>query len=170
MAAESRLAIARAVISLEATRGHLKWKISELAKKSGVSRPLVYYHFGRSKRDVLARSLDLFGNELFGLSPERMLLMRRGKAVDSLLASRKLGQADSSFAVFYLRWRAERSIWQRKLIELEKRYQQMLRENFPRMNPEDIEALHGILFAVVAAPFLSDKGTRRLLALAHRIA
>ena len=41
-----RSRVLQAVIAAEVAKGHLKWKVSDLARHAKVSRPLIYYHFG----------------------------------------------------------------------------------------------------------------------------
>lgn len=155
--------ILHAVIALEMGKGHLKWKVSDLARKVGVSRPLIYYHFGKTKQQILDQSILLVAEEFFGLSPEREALMREGRAVESLLLSRELFFKHPDFAVFYLKWRMQKSPVQKKLVEIEERYQDMLRKYFPRLNSTAIRALHGLLYGIVTAPFLDELAIRMLL-------
>ena len=159
--------IAHGVIWLE-SKGHLQWKVAQAARKAGVSRALVYYHFGRSKREILEKSALLVAEEFFGLSPERMLLLERGKAVESLLMSRELFHANPAFALFYLKWRTAEGPLREMMIGLEERYQKALRKVF-RLPKAEITALHGLFYAVVTAPFLDEGAVRKLVRLAGRI-
>lgn len=161
--------ILHAVISLEISKGHLKWKVADLARKVGVSRPLIYYHFGKSKREILEKSLLMVAEEFFGITPEREAMLKEGRAIESLLLSRKMFLADPAFALFYLKWRMEKSPMQAKLVEIERRYQKMLARLFPRLLPAEIVALHGIFYAVVTAPFLDAAAIDLILRLTKRI-
>lgn len=161
--------ILHAVIALEVAKGHRKWSVAELARKVGVSRPLIYYHFGKTKPKILETSILLVAEEFFGLTEERVRLLTEGRAVESLLASRRLFLNNPSFALFYLRWRMTKSPIQKKLLEIETRYQTMLSELFPRAGAAEVRALHGLFYAVVTAPFLDDAAIERLIAAADRL-
>lgn len=152
-----------AVIALEVSKGHLRWKIADLARKVRVSRPLIYYHFGKTKKGILEKSLDLVAEEFFGLTPERLQMLKSGRAEETLLISRKLFLDEPAFALFYLKWRMQKSPLQERLIEIEKRYQKTLQEHFPKMKPAEVRALHGILYAVVTAPFLDEEAIKGIL-------
>lgn len=73
------------VVALETTKGHLKWKVSDLARLAKVSRPLVYYHFGKTKRAILLRCVELIAEEYFGFSEERRRMRSEGRLVESVL-------------------------------------------------------------------------------------
>lgn len=160
--------ILHAVIGLEVSKGHLRWKISDLARKVRVSRPLIYYHFGKTKQEILERSAVMVAEDFFGITPERIALLEEGRAVESLLQSRKLFLADPSFALFYLKWRTTSSPLQRRMIEIEERYQAMLQEHFPRLKKAEVVALHAMFYSVVTAPFLEEKSIKALLGLVPR--
>jgi AcrR family transcriptional regulator len=161
--------ILHAVISLEVSKGHLKWKVSDLARKVGVSRPLIYYHFGKSKREILEKTVVMVAEDYFGLTPDRVEMLQAGRAVESLLLSRKLFLANPAFAVFYLKWRMEKSPLQSKLLEVERRYQQMLSRQFPGLTKGEITALHGIFYGVVTAPFLDEAAIKTIIRVTSRI-
>lgn len=154
--------ILHAVISLEISKGHKQWKVSELARKVKVSRPLIYYHFGKTKDAILETSVRRVAEEFFGLTPERERMLKEGKAFSSLIQSRKLFLKEPSFVIFYLKCRMTESPFQRKMLETERRYQAMLQRKYPQFSPAQIKALHGLMFAVVAAPFLDEASIKVL--------
>lgn len=53
-----------AALELEAKRGHLKWTISDLSRRSGVTRSLIYYHFGHSKVGLLLEAVKTVGERI----------------------------------------------------------------------------------------------------------
>ena len=152
-----RLEILEAMLLLENEKGHLGWKISDLARAAGVSRTLVYYHFGRTKNEILDAGIEVIAIEYFGLGEDRESLLRQGKGWDSVLQTRRMILTHPSFAIFYLRWRTRpRSPIATKLAAIEERYQAMLQRAHPHLSRRKIVALHGILWGVVTAPFLDD--------------
>jgi AcrR family transcriptional regulator len=133
----------------------LRWKVSDLARATGVSRPLIYYHFGKTKKEILMTSIEMLSEFFFGLSKEREKMLYEGKAWESVLISRELFSRNPSFAIFYFRWRLIKSPMQQRLQELEKKYQIMLKKAFPTLTQEKILVLHAINQAVVTSPYLS---------------
>src|SRR5262249_15127056 len=78
-----RLDILEAMLLLENEKGHLRWKISDVARVAKVSRTLVYYYFGRTKQELLETGVELLGEEYFGLTEEREKLLHEGKGWES---------------------------------------------------------------------------------------
>lgn len=152
-----RLDILEAMLLLENEKGHLGWKISDLARAAGVSRALVYYHFGRTKPEILDAGIEVIAFEYFGLTEPRSKLLPEGRGWDSVMHTRRMLSARPSFALFYLRWRTKKSSpIGRKLAAIDARYEAMLARAFPHLSEKKIRALHGILYGVVTAPFLDD--------------
>ncbi len=58
--------ICNAVTKLEVSKGHLAWRLSDIAKEANVTRSLIYYYFGKEKEVILEEAfrfmLDLFFN------------------------------------------------------------------------------------------------------------
>jgi AcrR family transcriptional regulator len=168
--AKVRLDILEAMVRLENERGHLAWKISELARAAAVSRALVYYYFGRTKAEILDAGIEVLAEEYFGLTDERERLLGQGKGWESALASRRMALARPAFVVFYLRWRTQkRSPLAAKLAEIDRRYEAMLTVAYPQLSRDQIVALHGILYSVVTAPFLTDEALEVLRRLAAHL-
>lgn len=71
--------ICNAVLKLEVQKGHLCWKISDVARVSGVTRSLIYYYFGKEKEVILSEAwkfmLQLFF-ENSGDQPESGIINR----------------------------------------------------------------------------------------------
>lgn len=153
-----RLDILEAMLHLENEKGHLGWKISDLARAAGVSRTLVYYHFGRTKPEILDAGIEVIAEEYFGLTDDRAKLVEQGRGWESVMHTRRMIASRPAFAIFYLRWRShKRSPLAAKLAGIDARYQAMLARAFPHLSPEKIVALHGMLYGVVTAPFLTDE-------------
>lgn len=153
-------AVVNGVLELEVTKGHLKWKVSELARKAKVSRPLVYYYLGKTKVDILESTLDLIAEELYGLSSERVAMVQRGDLLQSLQQTRRMLEQTPALAVFYQKWRFEKSPLQAKLVKMEKRYQQKLKGLFPQFNDVQIQALHAVFHGLIVAPFVTEASLR----------
>ncbi len=146
------------VISLEMNEGHLKWKVTDLSRFSGVKREMIYYYFGKTKKEILARSFELIAEEFYGLGPEREAMVRAGGLRDSLAYTQKMFMENPAYGMFYLKWRTTPSPMQKQYMDIEKRYQARLKKLFPNLSAADIEALHALLHGIVTAPFLSEAG------------
>jgi AcrR family transcriptional regulator len=153
------------VLALEVSKGHLKWKISELARQCGVSRSLVYYHLGSSKTQIVDFCFSKIADEFYGLSEERMALVRAGKSEECLNLSREMFQANPEFMIFYLKWRVKKSPLQQKMMEIEKRYHAKLKMIFPKIEPDEILALHALIQGIVSCPFMTPNLFKRSLAM-----
>lgn len=146
------------VIDLEISKGHLKWKVTDLARYSGVGRELIYYHFGRTKKAILEKSFELIAEEFYGLTEDRIKLVQSGDLASSLRQTHKMFLENPSLGLFYMKWRTTPSPFQINCINLEKRYQKKLQNLFPHLTKDQVEALHSILHGIATAPFLSNKG------------
>ena len=87
---ESYWIILSSAMDLDVKKGHLKWTMSDLSRKSKITRSLIYYYFGREKAEILEEAVKLIGHELAGLNEERLEMWKRGEFLDSLLAAREI--------------------------------------------------------------------------------
>ena len=70
--------ILNAAIELDYKKGHLKWTMTELSRRSGVTRSLIYYYFGRQKAAILKEAVKIVGEEFVGLNERRTTAMCGG--------------------------------------------------------------------------------------------
>lgn len=152
-----QLKIWNTILSLEVSKGHLKWKVADVARFARVSRPLVYYHFGRSKPEILAKCLEMIAEEYYGLTPERARLLREQGLRESLRQTRVMADANPALAVFYLKWRSQASPLRDQLIQFEKRYVAKLRKAFPHLTATQAELVQAFLHGLITAPFVEEK-------------
>jgi hypothetical protein len=144
------------LLTLEANKGHLKWKVSDLARLSKVSRPLIYFHLGRTKKEILETGMTLIGEEFYGLSPERQEMLKDGRELESLLITHRMFMNAPALAVLYLRSRTQPSYLQKGFIKLEDRYGEKIRKALPHLNEEETKAVHAIFHGLVTAPFANE--------------
>ncbi|RYZ65555.1 MAG: TetR/AcrR family transcriptional regulator, partial [Proteobacteria bacterium] len=140
----------------EVSKGHLKWKVSELARAAKVSRPLIYYHFGKTKAAILKECLSIIAVDYFGLQPERKESLESSNRFDSLLRTRRIFLANPLLAVFYQRARSKNGELGDFFEDIEKRFQKKLSRQFPKCSAVEIRALHGLLHGLITAPFLDE--------------
>jgi AcrR family transcriptional regulator len=145
------------VVRLDVTAGHLRWKISDLSRLSGVQRTLIYYYFGKSKEVILATAINYIGEELYGLSRKRMEMWRRGEFRASLRRTRELFAKAPHAIEFFFHWRYQKSDVQDRLMTLEMRFQRKLKDFFPKLTAVERQALYTVYFGLVLIPDLSEE-------------
>jgi AcrR family transcriptional regulator len=152
-----------AVVRLEVSRGHLRWKMAELSRVSGVQRTLVYYYFGKSKEAILAEALKTIGDEFFGLSPERISMWKEGRMKESILATRIRFKQAPHVPQFFFHWRHQPGEVQTALKLLEKRFRDKVKTQFPNIGKDDEEAVYAVFFGLVLVPDLKESVLDRVL-------
>ncbi len=151
------------VFSAENQKGHLKWKISEIARSCNVSKSLVYYHLGKNKLEVLDSCIEIIASEFWGLNPTREKMVKTGNLFDSLMYTRKMFEKTPSFTVFYTRWRLTKTEIGKKLADFDKRYQKKLAGIFPHFTPTERVALQAVFHGLVTAPVLDEEAMKTAL-------
>ncbi len=73
---EVHFRILNAVTKLEVAKGHLNWKIAEVAKEADVTRSLIYYYLGKEKDVILKEAVKFMIARVFNLSQERSVGIR----------------------------------------------------------------------------------------------
>ncbi len=160
---EKLLELVSNVFVLESRHGHLKWKVSELARNCQVSRPSVYYHLGRNKKEILHSCLDIIASEFYGLSPNRTDQVRKGELVESIKYSRKLFLQTPELTVFYIKWTNTKSDIQKKLADTDRRYQQRLKNLFPHLTSQQLTALQAVFHGIITTPIVDDETITEVL-------
>ena len=138
-----------AVLSLEMSKGHQRWTISQVARISGVKRPLIYYYFGKSKPEIIRAAIKIIGDEFFGLSEERLEMWRQGHIKESVLKTRELIQRAPHVRVFYFLWRQKKSDIQTELIEIERKFLSKIKSLRPNLPPRKLAASMAIFYGLV---------------------
>ena len=157
--------VLQAVIAAEVSKGHLKWKVSDIARFTKVTRPLIYYHFGKTKKDILSECLNVIAEDYYGLSEERSQSLTPTALLESLLRTRNMFLRNPSLVVFYQRSRMQDSQPGRQFIAIERRFQEKLKRSYPRLTDLQISAVHGLFHGVITAPFLNPASLECALAL-----
>jgi len=149
--------VLRAAMSLDFKKGHCRWTIAGLSRVSGVSRPLIYYYFGKNREDILLAAVKVIGEECFGLSPKRMKLWKEGDLCDSVRQSRAFVQDHQDLAAFYFAQRSKPHFVGIALRELEAQYAKKLKNFFRTQEDADIQRKLALFFGLVFAPGISDE-------------
>jgi AcrR family transcriptional regulator len=143
-------------IRLECTRGHLKWKMTDLSRASGVTRSLIYYYFGQSKVALLKAAIQIIGEEFFGLDAYRHQLWEQGRVAESLRLTRELFKRAPYVGIFYQTQRQPGAVFYNEMIDLERRYIERLVRNKPELSRDEVLLLFATLFGLVTLHDLPD--------------
>jgi AcrR family transcriptional regulator len=141
-------------IELETKRGHQKWSITELSKRSGITRSLIYYYFGRSRLDILFAAAKIIGSEVFGLTQEKLKDWSLNRMVEAVAYNHRLNQRYPHLLSFYLTHRGRDSEIGEALRSYESQYFHKIQNLLPDHAPAQIEALWCLTFGLVVAPNL----------------
>ena len=154
------LQISTCVLQLEILKGHLKWKVTDLEKKSDISRSLIYRYLGNSKEEILKNSLQIFTFEFYGFGTRKEITF-----VDRIGLTREFLIRAPEVIQFYQKWRMSISWIQNEFISIEEKFQKNLKKLFAHLSDQEIMTLHSCLHGLVTAPFLSTKQTVKAAAL-----
>lgn len=143
-------------LELDTKKGHLKWTISDLSRKSGVTRSLIYYYFGRSKTAILNEAIRLIGEELVGLNATRMEMWQQGRFSESLIHARSLRDKAPHIMGFIVEHREKPTDLGESLRQVEADFLKKLKQFFPQLKTDQIAALYGIFFGALFAPIVDQ--------------
>lgn len=156
------------VLRLEVFKGHQKWTVAQLARGSGVKRPLIYYYFGKSKMMIIQTAIRMLGEEFFGLSSERMKLWNDGDILSSITRTRELLEKAPHVRVFYFHWRHRESPIQEELIEIERKYIRKLQNSQTKLLKPQAEAVFAVLFGLCQTPSLARESLELVIDMLQR--
>lgn len=137
--------ICNAVLRLEVEKGHLLWKVSDVAKYSDVTRSLIYYYFGKEKEVIVEEAFRYFLDTFFNLSQTDKMGVR--KRMHETL--KKMTEMPYIFVLFYLE-RDKDSEVGRIIREGEERLFSFLQKDFPEMSKSDILKLYILELGAIA--------------------
>lgn len=64
-------AVCSAILKLEFEKGSLQWTITEVSRRSEVTRSLIYYYFGKEKETILHEAYRFIVDTFFSLDVEK---------------------------------------------------------------------------------------------------
>lgn len=149
--------ILNAAIELDFKKGHLKWTMTDLSRKSGITRSLIYYYFGRSKSEILKAGVKIVGEEFVGLTPDRMEAWKGDKFLESLSLARSIYEKSPFLCAFYLNNRNMDHEVGLALRDVEKSFISKLKENFPSARVDQINTLFAVYFGIVFSPHVGKE-------------
>lgn len=148
------------ILAFENQKGHLKWKVTEIARASKVSKSLVYYYLGSTKEQILDNCIRIGAEEFYGLNEERNTMVKSGDLLGSLMYTRNIFMKNYSFTTFYLRWRNSPGAIGETLRGYDDRYQKKLKLLFPHLSPSERLALQAVFQGLVIAPGIDESSLK----------
>ncbi len=142
-------------IELEFKKGHLKWTMTELARKSKITRSLIYYYFGQSKIDILRAAVDIIGKEFTGVDNlKRMELWLKEDFEQSLIEAREIYEKMPHLCSFYLNYREKNNEIGEALQQIEKSFMKKIKVRAPKATQQQINTLFAVYFGIGYSPFV----------------
>lgn len=149
--------VMEAVIELEMTKGHLKWRMSDLARKSGVTRSLLYYYFGKSTHSIFKEAVNFYIGQFLEFRQERAEKIRQGQVIDLISSARKRLRKNPYFLQFYAKHRLEETPEISTLFQkAEHKYFENLRDSLPTRWRPLARVLWALIFGLAIQPSLSE--------------
>jgi AcrR family transcriptional regulator len=139
-------------LELEFRKGHLKWTMTELSRKSQITRTLIYYYFGRSKMDILRAAVDIIGEEFIGMSQKRVDMWKKGELEEGLLETRQFYDRMPFLCAFHMNYRDRPNEIGEALIKIEKSFKRKLRQQAPNATPAQINTLFAVYYGIAFSP------------------
>lgn len=153
------LRISHTVFQLEERHGHLGWKVTDLVRKTKLSRSLIYTYLGSSKKEILLSALRYFLQNFYALekfeNPE-------GPWIQIKYARERMIQFPEAI-IFYQKWRARNSWLQAEFVAIERKFQHRLKSDFPHLTETQVLGLHAVIHGLVTAPFLTSQEVDNIL-------
>lgn len=144
--------ILNAALELDVKKGHLKWTVSDLSRKSRVTRSLIYYYFGRSKLELLKEAIHLIGSEISGLTSSRDQLWGDGDLLESLGRARAIYEKAPFICQFIYEHQNQSNEIGISLREVQDRFREKLKKYFSVEESAGVRALFGVYWGLLFAP------------------
>ena len=149
--------IMEAVIELEMTKGHLKWRMSDLSRLSGVTRSLLYYYFGKNKKNIFKESVNFYIGQFLDFRLERAERIRKGEIVELISVARTKLRKNPYVLQFYAKHRLEETEVSVLFEKAEKNYFESLRETLPVRWRPLARMMWALVFGLAVQPSLTDE-------------
>lgn len=149
-------AVLEAVIALEMTKGHLKWKMSDLSRKSGVTRTLLYYYFGKDRKSLFSQAVDYYVAVFLDFRLERAEKVRRGEIIELISIARSRLRKNPYFFQFYAKHRFEPTEVSPLLQSAEKKYFEHLKASLPPRWHHMTRVIWALVFGLAVQPDITD--------------
>ncbi len=152
------LRILQNFIRLEVKKGHLKWKITDLAKQAGVARTSIYYHFGKSRAEMIKTAVDVLMTKVMGLDPNDVKLWASGRYSEAVIFSKEMVEECPEMIQFYYFWKNNPGTEiEQRIRSYEASYIRKLQKTFPQLSDEMAEVIYTFLQSLVFQTLIQEK-------------
>jgi AcrR family transcriptional regulator len=149
--------ILSSVIELETKKGALRWSLSDLSRKSGVTRSLIYYYFGKDKKELLRQAVEYYVTLFFGFRLERAEKIKKGEFADLILTARKRLSEQPYFLQFYIKHRVDQTELSPLFDRAEKDYLKNLEDSLPKKRKPWAKVIWALVFGLALQPRISHE-------------
>lgn len=139
-------------LELEFKKGHLKWTMTELSRKSKITRSLIYYYFGRSKINIIEAAVKIIGTEFIGLTAKRETMWKKGEYEAGLLEARSLSDKMPFLCAFFLNYRDRPNEIGEALKKTEVNFQEKLKQAAPNASKAELQTIYAVYFGMIYSP------------------
>ncbi len=160
--------IMEAVIELEITKGHLKWRMADLARVSQVTRTLLYYYFGKDTKNIFKQAVDYYISQFLDFRIERAEKIKKGEIIELISIARKRLLKNPYFLQFYAKHRLENTEVSTLFQKAEKKYFESLKETLPARWKPLARILWALVFGLAVQPNLSNEELQSAEAIMRR--
>lgn len=144
--------ICNSILKMEVAKGHLQWKISDIAKEANVSRSLIYYYFGKEKETILEEAYRFMVYFMYDRNLEKSWSVEK-RIKDAL---RKMKEMPYLFLLYYLE-KGKESVIGEMINEAENRLLTSIHKEFPNKNKDDILKIYLLELGAMAYKTLTPK-------------
>jgi AcrR family transcriptional regulator len=149
---EIYFAVCNAILKMEFAKGHLKWTVSDIARESKITRSLVYYYFGKEKKDVLAEAYRFIISHFYNIERVKKTLLkeRLAKTLKDVRAMPYL------FILLYIE-KGRDSDFGRMILRSEKALFEALKVEFPHLTETHILEIYMLQLGAMTYHFPPER-------------
>ena len=151
------------VLNLEFKFGHQRWTISQLSRSSGISRPLIYYYFGKSKPQIVLEAVRILGDVIAGLPDKNIEMWKTGHLVEEVLETRQLLAKAPNMIAFYFSRRNDTNEIGNAIRAIETKFMKKLSDFFPDMPRPQLEGFFAVFIGLTFSLNISDDAVKAII-------
>ncbi len=151
------------IVKEDAKRGHMKWKVTDVSRVTGLARSRIYELFGNNKKTILLNALSFILDDLYGRTPERKELHRTEGKLAGIIKSREIVMAHPELVTFSYKHRNRSDEIGQLLRKAEQDYLDLVSEQTGVKDPRTLLFMRTLIHGVSQAPFLNDNQVQEML-------
>jgi len=155
--------ILSSAMELDVKKGHLKWTLTDLSRKTKITRSLIYYYFGRSKLSILNEAIELIGDQFTGQTEERYELWKKGMLLESMIRTREIYDKAPYISQFILEHRVQQNEVGDRIRSKERAFRAKLKSFYPNLDKDQIQAVFSVYWGMCFAPGMTNDGIERVV-------